>query len=89
MMWTEDLLSMHITSARFVTVSMHVNAWKVNILELLVTFHGPMRSMATSNHGATNVSWGGNWPLPGPDSFVLWQMSQDWIIIPEYLLSKH
>ena len=50
---------MQITSARFVTVSMHINAWKVNILEVLVTFYGPMRSTATSNHGATNASRGG------------------------------
>ena len=51
---------MQITSAKFVTVSMHVNAWNVNTLELIVTFHGPMRSTAISNHGATNASRGGN-----------------------------
>ena len=31
-----------------------------NLAEVIVTFHGPMRSTATSNHGVINASRGGN-----------------------------
>ena len=59
-MCADDLLLIHITSARLVTVSIHVNAWKVKTQGPIVTCHGPIRSMATSNHGAINASHGGN-----------------------------
>ena len=45
----------------------------------MVTCHGPIGSMATSNHGAINASLGGNWPYPIPGSFVHWQVSHDCI----------
>ena len=44
------LLLIHIISARLVTVSMHINAWKVYTWEPIVTCYGPIRSMAISNH---------------------------------------
>ena len=69
-MCVDVLLLIRIISARLVTVSMHVNAWNENSLEPMVTFHGPMRSTATSNHGAINASRGGKWPYPIPFDFV-------------------
>ena len=67
----------HIISVRLVTVSMHVNAWNENTLGPMVTFHGLMRSKATSNHGAINASRGGRWPYPMPRNFVHWHVSHD------------
>ena len=69
-MCEDVLLLIHIISARFVTVSMHVNAWNENSLVPMVPFYGPMRSTATSNHGAINASRGGKWLYPIPFDFV-------------------
>ena len=60
LMCANDLLLIHITSARSVTVSIHVSAWKDKTQGPVVTCHGPIRSMSTSNHGAINASCGGN-----------------------------
>jgi hypothetical protein len=59
-MCADDLLFIHVTSARLVTVSIQVNAWKDKTQGPMVTHHGPIRSMATSNHCAINASCGGN-----------------------------
>ena len=60
LMCADDLLLIRITSARLVTVSIHVNAWNDKTQGPMVTCHSPIRSMATSNHGAINASCGGN-----------------------------
>ena len=60
MMCADDLLLIHITSARLVTASIHANAWNDKTQGPIVTCHCPIRSITTSNHGAVHASCGGN-----------------------------
>jgi hypothetical protein len=50
------LLSMRISLTRFKAVSMQVNALNSTCQPLNLTFHGPIKSMATSSHGAIRTS---------------------------------
>ncbi len=46
------LLSMQISSTRFKAISMQVIALNSTCQPFTLTFHGPIKSMATSSHGA-------------------------------------
>ena len=59
-MCADELLLIHITSARLVTASIHVNAWNDKTQGPIVTCHCPIRSITTLNHGAVHASCGGN-----------------------------
>jgi hypothetical protein len=50
------LLSMRISPARFKAVSMQVNTLNSTCQPLTLTFHGPIKSMATSSQGAIRTS---------------------------------
>ncbi len=50
------LLSMWISLTRFEAVSMQVNALNSTCQPLTLTFHGPIKLMATSSQGATRTS---------------------------------
>jgi hypothetical protein len=50
----------NITSARLVTLSKHDNASNHKTQRPIVTYHGQVRSIAPSHHGAINASCGGN-----------------------------
>ena len=62
-----------ISSTRFVTGSIHVSASNTNIRFFTLIFHGPMRSTATSSHGATNAFRGGKCPNCLPNCLYCWQ----------------
>ncbi len=56
------LLSMQISSTRFGAVSMQVNALNSTCWPLTLTFHGPIKLMATSSRGAICTSHLGRRP---------------------------
>lgn len=63
------------TSEVWVTVSMHVKAWKSNTWYPRLNYHGLAKSTATSNYGTTNSSCGNELPYSKPCNFVLWHVS--------------
>ncbi len=56
------LLSMRISSTKFEAVSMQVNAMNSTCQPLTLTFHGQIKLMATSSHGAIRTSCLGRRP---------------------------
>jgi hypothetical protein len=56
------LLLMQISSTRFEAVSMQVNALNSTCQPLTLTFHSPIKLMATSSHGAICTSCLGRRP---------------------------
>ena len=55
-MYLAVLLSMRISLTRFEAVSMQVNALNLTCQPLTLTFHGPIKLMATSSQGAIRTS---------------------------------
>jgi hypothetical protein len=56
------LLSMRISLTKFEAVSMQVNALNSTCQPLTLTFHGPIKLMATSSQGAIQTSHLGRKP---------------------------
>jgi hypothetical protein len=56
------LLSTQISSTKFEAVSMQVNALNSTCQPLTLTFHGPVKLMATSSQGAICTSCSGRRP---------------------------
>ena len=74
---SDVLLSILMSSARHVTLSILVSAENSYILLVLVwTFQGPIKSVRACSQGAVRTSRAGRWSKPLPSTLYFWQASQ-------------
>ncbi len=67
------LLSTQMTSTEFEAVSIQVNSLNSTCRPLTLTFHGTIKSMATSSQGVICTSCLGRRPQPWPANLYFWQ----------------
>ena len=62
-----------ISLTNFEALSIQVNALNSTCQPLTLTFHGPIKLMASSSQGAIHTSWLGRRPLSWPANLYFWK----------------